>query len=179
MNEKHFEELLPAYLEGDLDEATRAQVEAALAGSAELRASLDAYRSLDDALVMRREMVPPAAQFLTWLPGRAAAPAHAYSRMHRFIDAVLSWPALAALGFVVLGMWSYWNQSAIATFFNEGRVDTSGFDSSMTTINHGFNALLAALSRSDMNVMIGIYGLVTIAILAATGVITMRFVRSE
>lgn len=179
MNEKHFEELLPAYLEGDLDAATHAQVEAALAGSAELRASLDAYRGLEDALVMRREQVPPAAAFLTWLPGRVAAPSHVHSRMHRFIDAVLSWPALAALGFVVLGMWSYWNQGAIATFFDEGRVDTSGFDSSMATVGNGFNALLTVLSRSDMNVLIGIYGLVTIAILAATGVITMRFVRSQ
>jgi len=183
MNREHFEELLPAYLEGDLDAATRAQVRAALAGSAELRASLDAYRALEDSLVMRREQVPPASQFLGWLPqrafSRALAREHARSPLHRVSDTLFSAPALATLGFLVIGMWSFWHKSAIAAFFSERRVDTTGVESGFNSMLQGLNAMLTTLAGGDMMVMMVIYGVITLGILAFTGALTVRFVRSH
>lgn len=183
MNHERFEELLPAYLEGDLDAATRAQVEAALAASAELRSSLEAFRSLEDSLVMRREQVPPASQFLDWLAqrsvARALARAHARSPVHRFFDGLLSWPSLATIGFIVVGMWTYWHRSSIATFFIEGKVNATGVESRFASMIQNLNGLLTTLSGGDMMIMAGIYGMVTLAILAFTGAMTMRFVRHD
>jgi anti-sigma factor RsiW len=179
MNREQFEELLPAYLEGDLDEATSAQVHVALTESAELRSSLNAYRALEDSLTMRREQVPPASQFLEWLPQWAAARkiarVHARSPLHGFFNTILSWPSLATLGFLVAGMWSFWHRDAIADFFAEGQMDTSGVES----MGRSFSTLITTLTGGDMTVMIGIYGLITLGILAFTGAITARFVRSR
>jgi len=176
MTREDFEELLPAYLEGDLDEDTCAEVRAALVASAELRASLDALRSLEDALVVRREQVPPASQFLGWLPEwslvRTMARRHARSPMYGFFNTFLSWPSLTTLGLFVAGMWSYWHKGEIAAFFNESNVDTSRVES-------GFASMLTSLAGGDMMVMIGIYAVVTLGILAVTGAITMRFIRSH
>jgi len=193
MNHERFEELLPAYIDGTLSADERAHVESALAESAALRESLEQFRSLEDALVMRREEVPPVDRFIPAVPAAAVAEstletasipapysAHEHTRLQGWLRGLVSTPALAIMSCIVVALWVFWNSERIASFLNArageqvvvpnlGVLDGLGGSISMLT---------EILTGGDMMVLIGVYSVVTVAILGLTGYMTMRFVRS-
>ena len=111
MNHERFEELLPAYLDGTLSAEESARVEAALAESAGLRESLEQYRALEDALVMRREEVPPVDAFVPAIASAPAhaeatafAPAHQRTPLQRFLRVLVSTPSFAIIACVSVAL---------------------------------------------------------------------------
>jgi len=186
MNHDRFEELLPAYLDGDLSAADRAELESALEASAELRDALEQYRTLEQTLVMRRDEVPAADGFLGWMesaPAESApadstlagsAPARA-DRLRRWMDAILSVPSLAVMACIALATWTYWHVDAIAAFFTRAGQTTSGLDA----LGRSLNTVMMQYTGGDMTTLIAAYVAVTLLIVAATGMMTMRFVRSS
>ena len=179
MNHERFEELLPAYLDGTLSPDERAQVESALAESAQLRESLEQFRALEDALVMRREQVPPVDRFVPAMTPAAVRP-HETPRLERWLRTLVSTPALAVMGCVVVALWVFWNSESIASFLNAraGNPVVMPRLGVLDGLGGSITMLTDMLAGGDMQILIGMYSVVTIAILALTGYMTMRFVRN-
>lgn len=187
MNRERFEELLPAWLDGELSESEMAQMESALAESPELRESAALSRKLEDALVLRRSDVPPIDRFIdnlapAWGVSTALARGE-HSLLRRWLDAIVSVPALAVMGFMMLGLWTFWHQDLVTSLFSN-RVDGVAIGErfanafSIDGFGRSVSALTELMPGGDMTLLIALYSLMTIAILAMTGVMTARFVRS-
>ncbi len=183
MNCERFEELLPAYLDGELSAGEHSEMEALLADSTELRESLALSRALEETLVMRREEVPPVDRFVTAIPHSDPAPEFSVSRAQRWLDAIVSVPALATIGCVVLGMWTFWHQDTIAALLGRpiGEITLDqrlGELLSLDGLGRSIRVVTDTMAGGDVLVLTGVYVAVTIAILGLTGFMTMRFVRN-
>jgi len=183
MNRERFEELLPAYLDGDLSAEETAEMEKALAASEELRTSLERSRALEAALVMRRAEVPPLDRFVAFLSPAAAVNEPRRSRAWRVLNAMMSVPALAFVGCVVVGLWTYWHQETILSVFDRPDAGAALGERlarllTFQDLGSGMNTWIGSLPGGDMMFVTALYSVVTLLILALTGVMTMRFVRN-
>ncbi len=99
----------------------------------------------------------------------------------------MSVPALATIGCVVLGMWTFWHQDMVAALLDRpiGKItlgqrlgEVLSLDGLGRSISVMTDAMTGAMTGGDMLVLTGVYVAVTIAILGLTGFMTMRFVRT-
>ncbi len=168
MTSEEFEELLPAYLEGDLTAEQEARVEAWLKRSPQARESLEAYRELDVMLESRREKVPAAAPFF-----RAVYQRSMLSRARDVMMAAFSFPAISTL---LLGIFSFvlfvYRDQITAWFKAKAEVPAS----SSLDLAWVREALLQ-FSGADMWMVGGLYVAVAVVILASTSLMVMRYLR--
>ena len=72
-------------------------------------------------------------------------------------------------------MWSYWHTEAIAAFFTRTGQSMSGLQS----FGRDLSVSMAQATGGDMTLMITAYVAVTLGIVAAGGMMTLRFVRGR
>jgi hypothetical protein len=139
---------------------------------------------------MRREQVPPVDGFvpeMTPVASGAASPAtmpaDVYARraplLQRALRTLVSTPALAIMSCTVVALWVFWNSERIASFLNARASESVTVPrlGILDGLSGSITMLTEVLAGGDMMVLVGIYGAVTLAILALTGYMTMRFVR--
>lgn len=174
-NCERIEALLPSYVEGGLGAADEAVVRSHIETCDACRASLVTFAMIEESLVSRRAEVPPAEQFM---PDFAAARApvsraHPHPRLVGALRTMMSVPGVS----IILVMWS-------AMFLLRFR-DTVGRAFSWTSLDR-----LSAFTREVQNVLVGvsgdnpwtltaIYAALTLALLASTGAITLRYIRQS
>jgi len=158
-------------------------VDAALAASPALRESLAAFTALEDALVSRRALVPPAERFLrgVFATARAAAPPkrRARSRVQRWFDAAVSLPAVTAYVCLTTAIAAFVYRDAVARLVarltekpNVPAVPSLPDASGVT------NAIVAA-TGGEMWVLSVVYGGVTLLIVLTLSLVTTRFARER
>ncbi|MGD8413501.1 MAG: zf-HC2 domain-containing protein [Candidatus Latescibacterota bacterium] len=168
MTSEEFEELLPAYLAGDLNAEQTARVEAWLARSPQAGESLEVYRDIDLFLESRREQVPPAAPF-----ARAVFKRPMLSRARDIMVTLFSFPAISSLLLIIFG-------TAIFAYRNQITAWVNGKAELPASSSLGLDWVRSALmqfSGADIWVITGLYVGVTIAILLSTSLMVMRFLR--
>jgi anti-sigma factor RsiW len=168
MTSEEFEELLPAYLDGELNAEQTARVEAWLARSPQARESLEAYRDINFFLESRREQVPPAELFTRTVFKRPML-----GRARDIMNTLFSFPAISSLLLVLFGTAIYVYRNQITAWVN-GKAELPA--SSSLGLDWVRNALLQ-FSGADMWMITGLYVGVTVAILLSTSLMVMRFLR--
>lgn len=172
MNDRcaHIESLLPAFLEEDLGGEETALVRAHLESCEACRAALAAFASLEEALVLRRAEVPPVDRFLPdFAPAQAAV--HHPSVLLRAFRALTSVPGVS----IVLTMWA-----GMLAFNFRGPIGRALSLSTPDNLVGGidrFANLLVLLTDGNVWLLIGMCTLVSLAIAASTGAMTLRFIR--
>jgi anti-sigma factor RsiW len=170
---ERIENLLPAFVEGDLAPVDESAVHAHLADCERCRESLAAYRALEDALVMRRDEVPPADAFLRGVFAPAVS-----TNLHRartLMDALFSFPALASFACLVVG-WLAFAYSDVVTRSLNWLV---GESSLLGRFGHWTTASLTTLTGGDMIVIVAAYTIVTLLILGSGALMTLHYVHSD
>jgi hypothetical protein len=168
MNREELEELLPAYLAGDLSAENKARVEAYLEESAQARESLEAHRMLESVLQMRREQVPPVDRFTKAV--------FAGTRLHRArvtMDAVFSFPALTSAMLILFGVVLFLYRHSITAWVNQ----KASLPDSQSLGFEWVGAAIVQFAGGDMWMLTGIYVAVTVLILLSTSLMLMRFLR--
>ncbi len=168
MTSEEFEELLPAYLEGELNAEQTARVKAWLARSPEARESLEVYREHNVVLESRREQVPPPAPYF-----RAVYHRPLLSRARDITTTMFSFPAISSLLLAFFGIALFIYRDQITKWFTS-KAELPG--SSSLGLDWVRNALLQ-FSGADMWVVTGLYVGLTVAILLSTSLMVMRFLR--
>lgn len=168
MSCKRYEELLPALAAGELDARSASDVQGHVDVCDACRESLAIFTRLEQALVMRREVVPPVDRFITLMPTPLVRPS-----LRRVLNALSSPPALASMGFIWLGALMFTHRDATATFLGK----SLALSSVKMSFNDTLGKALATAGGSDMTLMIAAYAIVTLLILVSTGLITARFLR--
>jgi anti-sigma factor RsiW len=173
MSCERYENLLPAFLDGDLPSGEDAALNAHLSGCESCQASLAAYRALEDELVLRREIVPPVAPFLSAAFAPAVSPALHRARV--LMDRIFGLPSLATFAFFVLG-WVLYSYSNVV----QGWLDRiTGATPAAGRFAGWLSELSAAVSGGDMMVIALAYTGVTLLILGSGTWMTLRFVQSD
>lgn len=168
MRFQEFEELLPAYLEGDLSVAEAARVDAFVASSPDARETLEAFRALESALRKRREQIPPVDKFVKTM--------FVSSRLHKarvFMDAVFSFPALTSAVLTLIGIVLFIYRAPITEWITQ---KASLPDSKSLGLDWVGNAIVQ-FTGGDIWMLSALYGAVTVLILLSTSLMLMRFLR--
>lgn len=202
MNCEHYQNLLPAFLDGELSSGDDAALNAHLAGCESCREALAGYRALEDALVARRDEVPAADGFIRGVftapaadadapavraaVSRAVSPAlrtvspalrtvsPAFHRARVIMDAIFSIPGLAAVFSVIIGAMCFHYRAVISSWINHASASTP----STAGASLWFNQTLSTYA-GDMTQVFIVYGVAT-ALIAVTGYwATMRFIREQ
>jgi len=168
MTSEEFEELLPAYLDGELNAEQTARVKAWLARSPEARESLELYREINLHLESRHEQVPPAAPYL-----RAVYHRSLLSRARDVMTAVFSFPGITGLLLGMFGIALFIYREQITKWFTS-KAELPG--SSSLGLDWVRSALLQ-FSGADIWVVTGVYAGLTLAIVLSTSLMLMRFLR--
>ena len=168
MTSEEFEELLPAYLDGELNAEQTARVKAWLARSPEARESLEVYRELNSFLVARKEQVPPPAPYV-----RAVYQRSLLSRARDVMTAMFSFPGISSLLLGLFGIALFIYKDQITKWFTS-KAELPG--STSLGLDWVRDALLQ-FSGADIWVVTGLYIGLTVAILLSTGWMVMRFLR--
>lgn len=168
MTSEEFEELLPAYLDGELNAEQTARVKAWLARSPEARESLELYREINLHLESRLEQVPAAAPYF-----RAIYKRSLLSRARDITITMFSFPAISSLLLGLFGIALFIYKDQITRWFTN-KAELPG--SSSLGLDWVRNALLQ-FSGADMWVVTGLYVGLTVAILLSTSLMVMRFLR--
>jgi anti-sigma factor RsiW len=168
MDREKLEELLPAYLSGDLSAEEAARVEACLEESAEARDSLKAYQALESVLQMRREQVPPVDRFAKAALGRSSL------RRTRFaMDAVFNVPVLTGAMLAIFGIVLFLYRNPITAWFEQ----KASLPDSTSLGLEWVSAAIAQFAGTDMWMLTAMYVAVTVLILLSTSLMLMRFLR--
>jgi anti-sigma factor RsiW len=195
MNCEHCQNLLPAFLDGELSSGDDAALNAHLAGCESCREALAGYRALEDVLVARRDEVPAADGFIRGVftapaadadapavraaVSRAVSPAlrtvsPAFHRARVIMDAIFSVPGLAAVFSVIIGAMCFHYRAVISSWINHASASTP----STAGASLWFNQALTTYA-GDMTQVFIVYGVAT-ALIAVTGYwATMRFIREQ
>jgi anti-sigma factor RsiW len=168
MTSEEFEELLPAYLDGELNAEQTARVEAWLARSSEARDSLELYREINLHLQSRHDQVPPPAPYF-----RAVYQRSLLSRSRDVMTAMFSFPGISSVLLTLFGIALFIYKDQITAWFTS-KAELPG--SSSLGLDWVRNALLQ-FSGADIWVVTGLYVGLTIAILLSTSFMVMRFLR--
>ena len=163
------EELMPRYVEGDLSETDRRSVEAHLATCAGCRESLEAFTALELSLGGLKAAVP------SWKTAEARFVREAGLAKKRSIPRlVFTAPVMAGFSFIAVGIAFFLRGDAIL-FALESLF--ARFVFSLDGLTQTGSRWFVELAGLDLTVLIGIYGSLLIALLAATRLLVMRFAR--
>jgi hypothetical protein len=169
---------LPGFVERTLVPDEAGFVAAHVDSCARCRESLAAFLSLEEALVSRRDEVPPFERFLPDVALSRPVGAQP-SLLLRFFRVVMSVPGLA----VVLVVWGtlfagrYRDRLADDVLATTSPERWGAFGRVVDFCNW-IGATLMNLARGDEWTLIAIYATVTIAVLASASAVTLRMVRS-
>jgi predicted anti-sigma-YlaC factor YlaD len=169
MNCNRMEELLPAYLEGDVSEMDRAAIERHLAACVECRGMLAQFRDLESSLATLKSSVP------SWKSAEARFDRRwGRMRWYSFGRIFLTAPALGGLALAILG----------AALLSRGREITTALEpfSAMLASRSGelgsfFIRLVDAFAGVDIVLLSSFYGLLALAILLVNVRFAVRWVR--
>jgi anti-sigma factor RsiW len=168
MTRDEFEELLPAYLDGELNAEQTDRVKAWLSSSVEGRQLLESYRQLNTLLESRREQVPPAAPYV-----RAVFRRPGLSRAREVMNAAFSFPSISGLLLALFGIALFIYRDQITNWFSS-KAELPGSGSlGLDWVRHA----LMLFSGADIWVVTGVYVALTVAILLSTSLMVMRFLR--
>jgi len=168
MTSEEFEELLPAYLDGELNAEQTARVKSWLARSPDARESLESYREINLFLESRSEQVPPAEFYSQAVFNRALL-----SRARDVMITLFSFPAISSLLLVLFGSALFVYRQQITAWVN-GKTELPS--SSLLGLDWVRSALLQ-FSGADMWTITALYVGLTVAILLSTSLMVMRFLR--
>lgn len=174
---ERIEELLPLYVEGDISGDDRRLLEAHLEGCAACRESLAASRSIEAALVSRRELLPDAS--------RTAAAVIERLRPHRserpYYRPYYGWIGARALAFVLLVVAAaalYIFRGAVADFVDfmerEGGPAAEAYSRG---VGEWTRWVVHATGGDDFTLLLVLLG-TTALMLAAGGWMVLRLVRT-
>jgi len=169
MNDKHVEELIPRYLDKDLNDDERSMVAAHLASCEACRSSLKTFAALEKSLVELGATVP------SWKTAEARfGRRFGFERRKPLASLVFNAPVLLGLSFVALGV----------VLFLRGRllllsIDSLGprFSVPLAGFVEVFSRWFAAVAGTDLTVLLWIYGLLTLTILYVGSEIVAGFGR--
>lgn len=168
INREELEELLPAYLAGDLSAEDAARVEVCLGESAEARESLEAYRALESVLEMRREQVPPVDRFAKTVFAKSRV-----DKVRTVMNAVFSFPALTSAMLVLFGIVLFIYRKPITAWFDQ----KASLPDSTSLGFEWVSAAIVQFAGTDMWMLTALYVAVTVLILLSTSLMLMRFLR--
>ncbi|MDH4336861.1 MAG: zf-HC2 domain-containing protein [Candidatus Krumholzibacteria bacterium] len=166
----HIESLLPGFVEDGLGADDTLRVRAHLESCETCRASLVAFQTLEDSLLMRRAELPPVERFL---PAFAAAPAPAYRRpvLMRAFRAVISVPGIS----ILLAVWA----GTLAFNFREPIGRALSFSTPNNLVG-GIDRLadqMVFLTDGNVWLLLAALTMVSLFVAASMGAMTLRFVR--
>lgn len=168
MKPDDFEDLLPAYMDGDLTAEQRSRIEAWLDSSEEARRSLDAYRRLDSMLALRCEQVPPPDRML-----HAVFRGSLLGRVRVTMDSLFNFPMISSALLILVGIGAYLFRDPITTWFSR-TPRVPGADSRQL---QWVQTAIQYFTGADVWTLTAIYVGITIAILFSTTLMLMRFLR--
>jgi predicted anti-sigma-YlaC factor YlaD len=168
MTSEEFEELLPAYLDGELNAEQTARVKSWLARSPQARDSLESYREINLFLESRSEQVP-SSEFYS----HAVFHKPFLSRARDITNTLFSFPGISSLLLVLFGIVLFIYRQPITTWI-KGKTELPG--SSSLGLDWVSNAL-QQFSGADMWTITALYVGLTVAILLSTSLMVMRFLR--
>ncbi len=173
MNCDRCENMLAALIEGDLSAQDASTVNAHVSGCESCRESLAGYRALEDELLLRRTLVPPAAPFLHGVFAPAVSPALHRARV--LMDSIFSFPALAAFFFVVVGWMAFAYSDIVQGWVSQiaGATPTAG------RFGNWMNEMATTYSGGDMLMVTLAYSLVTLLVIASGSWMTWRHVHCD
>lgn len=168
-----YENMLSAFVEGDLSREDEAALDTHLSACESCRESLAAYRALEDQLVLRRDAVPPVGPFLGAVFAPAVSPALHRARV--LMDRIFSAPSLATFAFFVVGWLLYAYSDVVQGWTNQvaGAAPVAG------RFAGWLSSLSAALGGGDMMTVALAYTGVTLLILASGAWMTLHYVQSD
>ena len=159
MSCEQFENLLPLYAEGELDQEERCGVDEHVASCGACRESLAFYQELETSLASLRDLRPS--------PARTAALASERLGLRRRWDlreAFASLPALASAGFIALGIVLYIFRGPVENFFARmGAGASSGYSRVVTDWTQGAVQLSGGGEWVLLSVLSGVFALVMLA----------------
>lgn len=168
MTSEEFEELLPAYLDGELNAEQTARVKSWLARSQEAREALEVYREMNVVLESRRERVPAVEPYIDAVLHKSFL-----SSARNVTNTMFSFPGISSLLLVFFGVALFVYRQPITEWF-KGMTDLTA--TSSMGLDWVRDALLQ-FSGADMWVITGVYVGLTVAILLSTSLMVMRFLR--
>jgi predicted anti-sigma-YlaC factor YlaD len=168
MTNEEFEDLLPAYLDGELNAEQTARVKEWLDRSPDARASLDAFRELNAVLESRREQVPAVAPYVNAVLRKSLL-----SRARDVTTVLFSFPAITSLFLVLFGVALYIYRERITMWF-EGKATLP--ETGTLGLEWVRRALLQ-FSGADIWMVTALYVGLTIAVLLSTSLMLMRYLR--
>lgn len=176
MNCQNIESLLAAFAGGDLGETETAEVRTHVDTCDACRESLAAYKGLESALSMRRSFVPPVERFIPnialGVTQTVANGVAAYTRARKWLDRLVSVPAIATIGFLMTGLAAFFYRDKIVSAINSQGSMQMAWPTSVETMFATWTNLM-----SDMLVVGSVCAIVTIIALLSTGVATARILR--
>jgi len=176
MNCQQIETLLAAFVAGDLVQAEASQVRSHVVTCDGCRESLAAYEKLEATLSMRQSFVPPVDRFIpniaSGVTQTVANGVVAYARARKWLDRLVSMPALVTTGFMMSGLATYFYRDKIA--------EAIGRDVSISTsLTQSLESIMATWTNtmSDIWILGGVCAGISIVVLLSTGVATARLLR--
>ena len=171
MNCQDIENLLPAYIEGDLDTADRARVDAHLETCDGCRESMAFFVELESSLESRRALRPSGAE-----TARQVARRVGLRRSWDFFPALRGLPAMISGGLIALGVILFVLRAPVVRLIT-GLGDIhlkSGLGRETSAL---FTSLLGFASQGSVLTWSVIYGGVVAVILLSGSWMVLRFVR--
>lgn len=174
---ERIEELLPLFAEGDMAGDDRRMVEAHLEGCAACRESLVVYRSIESALVSRRELLPEASRTASAVMARLRPRASVLPYRRPYYGWIGA-PALAGVLMVVAAVALIFFRGAIADFvdFME-RAGGPAVEAYSRGVGEWTRWMTVATGGDDFTLFLVLLG-ATALMLAAGGWMVLRLVRT-
>jgi anti-sigma factor RsiW len=169
MSCERMEEQLQRYLEGDLSQGERAEVEVHLRSCARCRRSLADFEALEASLGTLRAAIPE------WKTAEATFLRRAgLERRPTVLAFVLSGPMLAAAALVSFGIAFFFKGSGLSA---AARILFVRSEASLASFEQMSGGWLRAFAGVDPTLLMAIYGLLTIGLLGASGLLVLKFCR--
>jgi len=164
-----FEELLPLYADGELDQEGRRRVDEHVASCGACRDSLAFYQELETSLASLHDLRPSPARTAALVSERLGL------RRRWNLRGVFSGvPALASAGFIALGIVLYIFRGPVENFFARmGAGASSGYSHAVTDWTQGAVQLSGGGEWMLLSVLSGVFALVMLA----GSWIVLRFVK--
>jgi anti-sigma factor RsiW len=170
MSCEHFEELLPAYAEGELEGDEKRRVDEHLGGCDTCRQSLAFFTQLESALTHRRELRPSASKAATRVVTRIGL-----KRRRAFLPSLGVVPASISSGLVALGiLWLFFGDvfNSALTGLSEAELATR-----FTMVMEKWSLTLGNLTGDSTLILSLVTGGLTALILLTGSWMVLRFVR--
>jgi anti-sigma factor RsiW len=177
---KNIEELLPAYVEGDLADADLRAVETHVHSCADCAVALEEYRAIEFLLVERTAVLSDANVTATAVVRRLGLRnVTAWGRVSRWVSVLGTMPAMVSASFITVGILLLaFRHSVSATLARllEGFSHASGSSvvlSQAQGVTEGVGALLTASPLIAPAIYLGIFAVIVLS----GSYVVLRFVR--